>query len=56
MKNVKLKGVLYAKVIMEISKFLAIQTIQGTGGSVEHVRKPRKSQKFMKGRPQGPLE
>ena len=38
----------------EISKFLAIPTIQDIGGSVEHVRKIKMSQKYMKGKLQGP--
>ena len=54
MKSVRPKGVLYAKENMEISKYLAVQTIPGIGGSVERVRKTKMSQRFMKGKLQGP--
>ena len=54
MKSVRLKGAPYEKVNMEISKFLAIQTIQAIGGSVKRVRKLRKLQRYMKAKPQGP--
>ena len=54
MKSVKPKGAPYIKVNMEISKFLVIQTIQAIDGSVKHVRKLRRLQKYMKEKPQGP--